>query len=730
MGDFSKSRLPEPSKKQDAGTIQGSKPTAQLKDNRAEHAAQLKFASLANSGKGNEAVQRAGLEEEEIQMKGKEEEELQLKAAEAPADPVSIPVQRAENKTGLPDQLKTGVENLSGYRLDDVRVHYNSDKPSQLQAHAYAQGSDIHVAPGQEKHLPHEAWHVVQQKQGRVKATRQLKGKVNINDDAGLETEADVMGARALQMKETDRDLQSSNVASEVAQRTEETDMTDSRMNALVNRVLAILGALSAQGEDWERTYGDKGKNLGNQSVEKAKGLLSGSKEKEGPSLKEKVVKEGLKRWWGSLEPGEKLDLLKESTSLFSLSWLGGSSGEQQDEPEKSKPEGSKKPSTKEAKFESDLKSLDLKTLYKTYQGYGEIKDQIERFEKGVKGLAEDLGGDLGAKVGEFRNEQEFESKFQEQQVPFKVARLEFAFLKESISDLSRYKSEIEALENALEPSVQKPSAMISNPSRFTGNRTLMANAVETCSIAYTDLKMANIVRNGTTSLLSNLGIGVDKLVKGGKELVHKVGGFFGFSGEQEVGQGIKQKQDDLVGEIQTVCNKGWYWHTSGIFASKPKGVTEIGEKLSGNAPSLEKLTEIRAHLTQPEEELVQTESKISSTDEEISRLTGSLQKDVTIDNVLSETRSQKSTENYGGKQLDNSSKLATAGAKKLKLELKKKELKKKIKGDGRKPLTQVFYNAIKELQPDSAISLGKTIAIMKQIGAELDETTSHSKGL
>lgn len=103
----------------------------------------------------------------------------------------------APNRTGLPDALKTGVENLSGYSLDDVRVHYNSAQPAQLQAHAYAQGTDIHLAPGQEKHLPHEAWHVVQQKQGRVQATRQLKGAVPVNDDAGLEQEADVMGSRA-----------------------------------------------------------------------------------------------------------------------------------------------------------------------------------------------------------------------------------------------------------------------------------------------------------------------------------------------------------------------------------------------------------------------------------------------------------------------------------------------------------------------------------------------------
>ncbi|MCC2546727.1 DUF4157 domain-containing protein [Hymenobacter sp. BT175] len=108
------------------------------------------------------------------------------------------PVQKKENRTGLSDNLKAGMESLSGHSLDDVRVHYNSAKPAQLQAHAYAQGTDIHVAPGQEQHLPHEAWHVVQQKQGRVKPTMQLKGKVSVNDDAGLEKEADVMGARAL----------------------------------------------------------------------------------------------------------------------------------------------------------------------------------------------------------------------------------------------------------------------------------------------------------------------------------------------------------------------------------------------------------------------------------------------------------------------------------------------------------------------------------------------------
>lgn len=99
------------------------------------------------------------------------------------------------NHTGLPDSLKAGVESLSGLAMDDVRVHYASPKPAQLGALAYTQGSEIHLAPGQERHLPHEAWHVVQQKQGRVPPTLQMKGAA-LNSDSHLEQEADRMGQR------------------------------------------------------------------------------------------------------------------------------------------------------------------------------------------------------------------------------------------------------------------------------------------------------------------------------------------------------------------------------------------------------------------------------------------------------------------------------------------------------------------------------------------------------
>ena len=101
------------------------------------------------------------------------------------------------NNTGLPDQLKSGIESLSGMNMDNVKVHYNSSLPAQLNAHAFAQGTDIHIAPGQERHLPHEAWHVVQQAQGRVRPTMQMKG-LPVNNNVALEREADRMGNNAL----------------------------------------------------------------------------------------------------------------------------------------------------------------------------------------------------------------------------------------------------------------------------------------------------------------------------------------------------------------------------------------------------------------------------------------------------------------------------------------------------------------------------------------------------
>jgi len=150
---------------------------------------------------GPVAQRETGLDEDELgtsQAKAAQRatgalDEEELGTAQAKA----APVQRQENRTGMPDGLKSGIESLSGADMSDVRVHRNSSQPAQLNALAYAQGNDIHLGPGQEAHLPHEAWHVVQQREGRVQPTMQMAG-VDINDDVGLEAEADRMGDKAM----------------------------------------------------------------------------------------------------------------------------------------------------------------------------------------------------------------------------------------------------------------------------------------------------------------------------------------------------------------------------------------------------------------------------------------------------------------------------------------------------------------------------------------------------
>jgi hypothetical protein len=105
--------------------------------------------------------------------------------------------------SNLPSTLRGSIQALSGYNLTEVKVHRNSDKPAQLNAHAYSRGNDIYLGPNQETHLPHEAWHVVQRMQGRVQPTLRTPENVPINDDPNLEHEADIMGAKAAQLKST-----------------------------------------------------------------------------------------------------------------------------------------------------------------------------------------------------------------------------------------------------------------------------------------------------------------------------------------------------------------------------------------------------------------------------------------------------------------------------------------------------------------------------------------------
>ena len=103
----------------------GAESAFQFEDNRPEAVAQRQLQALANNSP--QTRQAAQLQAMADNLSSKQQ-----------------PIQKKENNTGLPDNLKSGLDNLSGYSMDDVKVHHNSDKPAQLQAPTYAQGSEIH----------------------------------------------------------------------------------------------------------------------------------------------------------------------------------------------------------------------------------------------------------------------------------------------------------------------------------------------------------------------------------------------------------------------------------------------------------------------------------------------------------------------------------------------------------------------------------------------------------
>jgi len=104
----------------------------------------------------------------------------------------------------MPTEVQMKMEQAFQTDFSNVNIHTNSQSATDIGALAYTQGNDIHFASGQynphsqsgQELLGHELTHVVQQRAGRVKPTTQMKGFA-INDDKGLEKEADDMGRKA-----------------------------------------------------------------------------------------------------------------------------------------------------------------------------------------------------------------------------------------------------------------------------------------------------------------------------------------------------------------------------------------------------------------------------------------------------------------------------------------------------------------------------------------------------
>lgn len=113
-----------------------------------------------------------------------------------------VPIRPKAGGLPLPAEVRTKMETAFGADFSDVRVHVGREATS-LGAIAYTWGTNIHFAPGQynphtlqgQKLLGHELWHVLQQKQGRVR--NPFGGGVAVVQDHALEAEADRMGNKA-----------------------------------------------------------------------------------------------------------------------------------------------------------------------------------------------------------------------------------------------------------------------------------------------------------------------------------------------------------------------------------------------------------------------------------------------------------------------------------------------------------------------------------------------------
>lgn len=161
----------------------------------------------ANAFAANQAVVQHKKEEDEDSKK------TQLKKEGEKGTSIDRPTQMkkaSSSTTGMPEEVQSKMENSFETDFSSVNIHKDSSSATDMGALAYAQGNDVHFAPGQynpnsqsgQELLGHELTHVVQQRQGRVQGS-QNKGGDNINSDPELEKEADIEGEKAARGEKT-----------------------------------------------------------------------------------------------------------------------------------------------------------------------------------------------------------------------------------------------------------------------------------------------------------------------------------------------------------------------------------------------------------------------------------------------------------------------------------------------------------------------------------------------
>ncbi len=126
----------------------------------------------------------------------------------------SYPENRISEK--LPEEVQTKMENSFSQDFSNVNIHKDSSSAQDIHAKAYAQGNDIHFAPGEydpsskagHELIGHELTHVVQQKQGKVNSSTINRKSLAITQETEFEKEADEAGKLASEGKNVEISLQ------------------------------------------------------------------------------------------------------------------------------------------------------------------------------------------------------------------------------------------------------------------------------------------------------------------------------------------------------------------------------------------------------------------------------------------------------------------------------------------------------------------------------------------
>lgn len=177
-------------------------------------------------------------------------------------------------KRNMPAQLREKMEDSFGHKFSNVAIHENSSKATNLNAKAFTSGNEIHFAPGEYKPnersgqelLGHELTHVVQQREGNIPATTQLKG-IGINSDQKLESEADQKGRTAAKGTQVSKGSNKNTTVSN--------PVVQGFMMGSISKMLSSTKKWAKGGLDFVKNKGkaaiDGGKNL----LNKAAGSLS-----------------------------------------------------------------------------------------------------------------------------------------------------------------------------------------------------------------------------------------------------------------------------------------------------------------------------------------------------------------------------------------------------------------------------------------------------------------------